>query len=368
MSGKKKIIFSSYDDLHNPFYAGGGALAVHEIASRCVPSFDITVITGNYKGAKNETVDGVHYKRIGPSFLGPKISQLIFSSLLPLYVKKETYDIWIESFTPPFSTACLQMYTKKPVIGLVHMLAGRDMQRKYHLPFHRFEEKGLKTYNTFIVLRESTKRKIAEINKHAQIFVIPNGVDTVEESNDQVKNRDILFLGRLEYNQKGLDLLLDAYHKIASRITSKLIIAGSGSEGDEKLIRDKIQEYGLTDKILMVGKIAGKEKDTLLRNAALVVVPSRFETFSLVALEAMSYGKPIVNFAIQGLDWISPTCGLQVKPFDTTEFGEAMYTILHDSKRSAQMAAAGRTIAKQYSWEKIVEQYRDVFTTVLAKP
>lgn len=361
---KKKIIFSSYDDIGNPFYAGGGAVAIHQVASKLSKMFDVTVITGNYKGAKNEKKDTIFYKRIGPSFLGPKLSQLLYYFLLPRYVNKEKFDIWIESFTPPFSTACLQLFTKKPVIGLVHMLSGQDMERKYKLPFQFFEKKGLKTYKYFIVLQESSKRKIAKINNAAQIFVVPNGIHTVKQTNEQKKKNYIVFIGRLEFNQKGLDLLIDAYHLIAKKTKANLLIAGSGPLRDELLIKNRIRKYGLENRIQLLGKVVGRQKDELLRDCSLVVIPSRYETFSLVALEAMSYGKPIVSFSIRGLDWLPAECVKKVTPFNSKELGESMYTILQNKRLQRNMSLAGKAIVKRYSWRNIVERYKEIILKI----
>jgi glycosyltransferase involved in cell wall biosynthesis len=362
---KKKLIFSSYDDIHNPFYGGGGALAIHQIVRRLSLIFDVVVLTGNYKGAKNKREENVLYKRIGPTFLGPQISQLVFTFLLPFYVRKEKFDIWVESFTPPFSTTCLQLFTKKPVIGLVHMLAGADMERKYKLPFRFIEEKGLKMYKHFIVVRETTRKIIARINKNAQIYVIPNGVNEAQTFKSQTKKEYILFVGRLEFNQKGLDLLIKAYRYIASKTTKKLIIAGSGSPQDEQKIKKMIHEYGLEKRILLVGKVSGEKKAMLFDKCELVVIPSRYETFSMVALEAMSYGKPIVTFAISGLDWLTYGCALQVKPFDIEKFGNTIYRILESKYLRNKMAKAGRKAVLQYSWEKVSDAYKNTFISIL---
>lgn len=362
---KKKIIFSSYDDIHNPFYGGGGASSIYEIVSRLSSFFDVTVITGNYKGAKSIREKNVLYKRIGPDFLGPRISQLLFSFLLPFYVKKEKFDIWVESFTPPFSTACLQLYTKKPVIGLVHMLAGIDMERKYKLPFRFIEQKGLKMYKHFIVPRETTKTTIARINDQASIYVIPNGINKVKSYEKQIKEKYILFIGRLEFNQKGLDLLINGYRSIASKTTIPLVIAGSGSSRDEMEVKKMIQAYGLENKIKLVGKVTGEKKAQLLHGCAVVVIPSRFETFSIVALEAMSYGKPIVSFAISGLDWLSFGAALKVKPFDIKEFGNTLFKVLNDKKLQKKMSVIGRRAALKYSWEKVGTLYKNAIKSIL---
>ena len=128
---KPKIIISSYDDLKNPYYAGGGAVVVHEVFKRLKESYKVKVITGKYPGSIDEIVDGVVYERIGTNFFGPRLGQLIFQVILPFYALTEKFDLWVESFTPPFSTAFLPLFSKKPVVGLVHMLSAQDMQMSW---------------------------------------------------------------------------------------------------------------------------------------------------------------------------------------------------------------------------------------------
>lgn len=358
---KKQIIFSSYDDMHNCFYGGGGAQCVHEVARRLGKTFAVTVITGNYKGASSLVRDGVSYKRIGPSFAGPRLGQLIFHMLLPFYVRQETYDVWIESFTPPFSTSCLQLFTKKPVIGLVHMLSGEDMKRKYKLPFDLIEKIGLKTYKRFIVLTEAMREKVTRENPKAEVSLIPNGV-VMQKSFVQAdtKNPSILFMGRLEYNQKGLDLLVDAYKTIANKTKAKLIIAGSGLSKDRRQLTNHVKRFGLEKRIDFVGKATGEEKKKLFQDASCVAVPSRFETFGMVALEAMSFGKPLVGFAIDGLQWVPEHSMLKAQPFAVDQLGALLQKVLTDKKAAAQMGVASRKYVKAYAWEAITEKYEQI--------
>jgi glycosyltransferase involved in cell wall biosynthesis len=357
---KKKVIFSSYDDIHNPYYGGGGAHAISAIAKRLAPFFDITIITANYPGGKNMREDGVHYKRIGPSSIDPRTGQLVFSSLLPWYATHEEYDIWFESFTPPFSTSFVPLFTKKPVVGLVHMLASEDMERKYKLPFHLVENQGLKTYKNFLVLSEIFKKRIEKINKDAKFFVIPNGVENIIYKKGEKKEEYILFIGRLEFDQKGLDLLLDAYRSICNKTQIKLVIAGSGLEKDIIQLKKVIKDYQLEDRVELVGRVTGETKDLLFKNASFVATSSRYETFSLVTLEAMAYGKPVVTFAIDALQWFPKNCVLQVPPFDVEQFGQAMYRLATEKKLRKQLIANSKKILPNYSWRKIFWQYKEV--------
>lgn len=353
---KQKIIFSSYDDLKNPFYAGGGSIAIHEIARRFAKKNHTTVYTGRYPGSKDEVLDRVNYVRIGIAIGGPRLGQLIYHLLLPSYVLTQKYDLWIESFTPPFSTTFLQLFTKKPVIGLVHMLAADDMRRKYKLPFHLIERIGLKTYKRFIVLTQNSKEKISSINQKADIQIIPNGVTKQSSRKGAVKG-SILFIGRLEINQKGLDLLLKAYKEVYKKTSVKLVIAGSGTNGQEKILKKLVENLGLGKGIKFIGKVSGNEKNKVFANAQMVVIPSRVETFSLVALEALSNGVPVVSFDIDGLKWLTKKCVYKVKPYDHKKFASAILKLINNTALREKMGREGKKLVKNYRWENIFKKY-----------
>ena len=363
---KKTIIFSSYDDINNPYYAGGGARAIYEVTKRLASEYTITVITGNYKGAKDQIVDKVTYKRIGPSFIGPKVGQLIFQLLLPYAMKKEQFDVWIESFTPPFSVSGLQRYTKKPVIGLAHMLSAEDMQRKYKLPFYILENHGLKTYNNFITITEKTKEKIKRHNKKAHFFTIPNGVAIPHPTKTiRSKNPFILYLGRIEVNQKGLDLLLEAFNSMKTKTKANLVIAGTGTKKELQQLQEIIEKSNLTNRVTLKGKVDGAEKAKLLNEATLIAIPSRFETFGNVILEAMAYGKPTIGFAIEGLQWVPTACMIKVKPFNTKALANGIAKMLTDNTMQKKMASAAKIQVKNYTWEKTAEAYKRAIESVI---
>lgn len=353
--GKRTISISSYDDTNNPFYAGGGSVAVHEIAKRLSESNRVIVYTGRYPESKNVKVEGVEYRRIGVSFGGPKFGQLIYHLTLPYFVLTGKYDLWIESFTPPISTSFLQLFTKKPVVGLVHMLSGEDMKRKYKLPFNLIENVGLKTYKRFIVLTTDTKNKILNINKKADIEVIPNGVNIPKKKN--TGSDYILFMGRIEVNQKGLDLLLNAFKKVRKGSDIKLQIAGSGTDKEVQKLKSIIAKLRLHNSVKYLGRVSGKKKDKVFREAQLMIMPSRFETFPICALEALSYELPIVTFDIDGLGWLSDECAVKVNAFSEEEMSEAILKLLKSPSLRKKMRKAGRKFVGNYTWDKVYKKY-----------
>lgn len=363
-SKKIKIFFSNYDDIKNPDYGGGGAIAVHEIAKRLANKFEVTIITGSYQGATDEIIDKVAYKRIKAHYLGAKIGQLIFHFILPFYAACQKYDLWIESFTPPFSTSFLPIFTKKPVIGLIHMLAGQDMSRKYKIPFHIIERIGLKSYHYFIVLSEDAKNKIKIINRQARIKIIPNGVYIPRMLKIKDK-KHILFIGRIEMNQKGLDLLLKAFSLICDKINYKLAIAGSGIDNELIKLKNMIVSLGLKDRVEILGRVEGAEKDDAFKKAVFVAVPSRFESFSLVALEALSYSLPVVSFNIAGFKWIPAKHCVKAKPFCETDLSRKILKLSQDDVLRQKMGSAGRQFASQFNWGNKAKEYENFILEIL---
>jgi glycosyltransferase involved in cell wall biosynthesis len=361
---KLKIIFSQYDDLKNPFYAGGGSLAVHEIARRFARNADVTVLTGNYKDAKDGFIDGVYYKRIGLPFAGPKFGQIIHHLLHPFNVKKLNHDIWLESFTPPFSVSLTPLYAKKPVIGLVHMLSGKEMRRKYKIPFNWIENLGLKKYKYFIVMNKTDRMSILKTNPNAIVKVIGNGINLPQIAGNKTP-RHILFLGRIEISQKGLDLLIKAYALNQKKIILPLVFAGTGSDKEIKSLKKLINDNGLNNKVFLAGKVEGKKKSELLNRSMFVVVPSRQESFSITALEAISYGKPVISFDIDGLAWLPPDCRLISKKEDVKDFANLMYKLYSNKSLREKMSFKSVIFSKSFSWEKKFKAYSDFVNEVL---
>lgn len=358
MLTKPKLFISNYDDLNNPYYSGGGAVSIHEVAKRLTANFFVTVITGSYPGSSNQLIEDVNYKRIGLAFGGPFLGQISFLLCLPFVLLTANFDIWLESFVPPISSPFLNLLTSKPVIGLVHMLPARDMERKYHLPFHLWENLILKSRQNFIVLTDQTASEIKKINPTAKVSTIPNGVYLPNLKS--VPPRHILYLGRLEYNQKGLDLLLEAYSQ--ARLSMPLVIAGSG---EFNRVQDKASELGVSAKVKLVGKVSGSQKDKLYREAFFVVVSSRFETFSLVALETMSYSKPVICFDITGLNWIPGSAGIKVKPFDVSSLSAAMKKLSSETAFRNKLGQSGRRTSLKFSWDSIAGDYFRILNSLL---
>lgn len=356
-----KIIFSTYDFVRNPYYRGGGAYAIQEVAQRLSKRYNILVITGNYRNGKNVIVHNVKYQLIGTDLFGPKFGQLIFQLLLPFYVLTSKFDIWFESFTPPYSTGFLQLFTRKPVVGVTHFLNAHDKSIEYNLPFYLIEKIGIKTYKYFISLTSFVKSKIHKINKTATIFTIPNGIEKYPKKYLKKKSKKYgLFIGRLEVHQKGLNLLLEVFNNISSTIDDNLLIAGHGTSKEIKKIENIIHNYHLSKRVKLIGRVRGKVKMNYLAEAKYIILPSRFETFSLVALEAIAVGKPILCFDIPGLKWLDSGIAIKAHPYNMKELAQNIIKVSQDEKLRNHIKKIAIKKAEEYSWVTVAKQYREV--------
>src|SRR3989338_1037107 len=364
---KSLIIISTYDDIKNPFYGGGGAIAIHELAKRICCKYSIRILSWNHSGKTRENIDGVDYERFGLKFLHPKLSMLVFQLALPLIIIFKKYDLWLESFSPPLTTSFLPLFTKNTVVCVVHMLAAEDMQRKYKLPFHLIENIGIKKYKNIIVTSKSLKEKVLRINSKCSVAVISNGVDKVNNRKFSYKNY-ILFLGRIEINQKGIDLLIPAFKKFneEKKYAYKLIIAGFGDPKELKKLKQIVDKFDIDKYVIFEGRVSGRKKETLLNYAACAVIPSRFETYSLVGLEAMAHGLPIVCFDIKGLSWIPGKAAKKVRAFDTDKLSKAISQVVSDPLLRNYMKIEGIKYARKFTWNSISKLYDDYIRHVTA--
>ena len=348
-----RIVFSCYDHPANPVYGGGGALVVEQIATRLARDHDVTVFAGSYRGAHPPQWRPYRQVFLPTSWAGPRAGQLLYSLLLPFVARSTPHDLWLESFTPPFSVSFLPQFTSRPVIALVQMLTAEETARRYKLPFVAVERRGLRRYQHFVVLNDVDAEIIRRGRPQVCCVRIPNGVKVPDDPRPAGSGDYMLFMGRIDVEQKGLDLLLEAL--AVAQPTPPLVIAGRGIPGQEKRLRRLLQQSA--GPVTRVGHVSDAQKHQVLSDAAFVVMPSRYETFGISALEAMAYGKPVVHFDLPRLSWIDPQTAVAVPPYDVNALAGALRELSHDPDRRAALGRAGRVFAEGMSWESVTERY-----------
>ncbi len=283
---------------------------------------------------------------------------------MPFVVPRIKADVILECFTAPISTMFTPLFTKIPVIGMSVSFEAERFSHLYHLPLQAVEKFGARFYRYFIAFTKSLEEKMKRYNPQVVTTLIPHGVDKSYLSIKQTTPLFLLYLGRLDMSQKGIDLLLEAYKNCAKEITLPLHIAGNGP--DKAKIMERIKELDLSNQVKLIGSLDEKQKILAFTQAAGVVIPSRQESFCLVALEALASGLPVVSFAIPGLSWITSGLSKTVPSFEVEKFGKELVW-LSTQKDSLENKQARKNFAKQFTWDIVAEKYEQFCQKVVQK-
>ena len=357
-----RVVISSFDNPDSRHYAGGGSAVVALMAGWLGRDYEVMIVTAGRRGG-TAVRDGVRYRYLPVAWAGPRAGQLLFHALLPFAARRIPHEAWIESFTPPFSTSFIPLFTRSPVVGFAQNLSGREMSHRYKVPFFLIERLGLRCYRDVVVLNPADGLTVRQHSPAATVRVIPNSVDLPHlDEREFGSGEHILYLGRVQVWEKGLDLLLAAY--AASRLELPLVIAGAGPRREEKRLTALLAAAG--PGIRWVGPVTGERKDALLRGSAVLAMPSRSEAFGITALEGMAYGKPVVHFDLPTLEWMSgDVC---VRPFDTDDLAAALCELAADPGRRAALGRAARAAARNFGPDVMAERYRTLVRQILGSP
>jgi D-inositol-3-phosphate glycosyltransferase len=227
----------------------------------------------------------------------------------------------------------------------------------------------------------------------SKIVIIPPGVDiarfypiSVEEAKEYIGvppcGRMLLFVGRIE-PLKGLDILIEAIRLMYQGDVFKenpfclAVIGGDAGENSEltenlemSRIKALTEKAGLHNFITFLGK---KSQDSLpyyYSAAEAVVVPSQYESFGMVALEAMACGIPVVASQVGGLAYLvqDGVTGYTVPVDEPALLAQRLTSLLLDEALRARMGNHGVRLAQDYAWEKIASKLLAVYEDLLSIP
>jgi glycogen(starch) synthase len=288
----------------------------------------------------------------------------------------------VHDWLAAFSGITFKHYLKKPMVLTVHSTeVGRA--QGLHSP-DSFSINGIEWWATYeadrvIVCSQSMKDEICNhfnlpVNK---VDVIPNAIDATEYQipvdRGAVRQRYgvgwgeklVLCVGRL-VPQKGIEYFIRAIRLVARRHPeAKYIIVGEGWSRD--LLEAEARNSGHADKIRFTGFASDREVINLMTSADVLVVPSIYEPFGIVALEGMATGVPVVASQVGGLAEVidHERTGIFVYPRSPESIAWGIDRILSDPDHAKWLTEnAKEKLHKAYSWEavamKTVEVYRKV--------
>ncbi|WP_069387819.1 glycosyltransferase family 4 protein [Cellulosimicrobium cellulans] len=209
----------------------------------------------------------------------------------------------------------------------------------------------------------------------AGAVVVPNGVEldgqsAVSAAPEPVARRRadgglpvVLAVGRIEH-VKGFDLLVDAFAASALRDRARLVVVGDGAEAAS--LRRRVAAHGLEDRVELPGRLEPAEVAARMAAADVVVVPSRADAAPLVVLEGWRSGRPVVATVRGGPPEIvtDDVDGVLVDPQDTPALAGAVLGLLDDPERADRIGAAGRRRVEDFTWERVVDRYEELYAAV----
>jgi len=245
---------------------------------------------------------------------------------------------------------------------------------------HRTEMRMAKRADGVIVCSHYMRGHVADVFgiDEQRVVVIPNGIDPEDlvAVPDLAKLRErfaapderlVLLIGRLVY-EKGFQVALDALPALIERVGDvRFLVAGSGTHEQE--LRKQAADLGLTAHGTFLGWIGDDVLHSLYRIADLCVVPSLYEPFGIVALEAMASGCPCIVADTGGLREVVPNhdVGLRFRSKDPRHLARHMERVLTDGDLRDRLVTEASEHVLRFDWADVARQTLEVYER-LAKP
>ncbi|MBW1786988.1 MAG: glycosyltransferase family 4 protein [Deltaproteobacteria bacterium] len=179
----------------------------------------------------------------------------------------------------------------------------------------------------------------------------------------------LLCVGRLD-TQKGYDLALTAFASIIDRYPRvRLVLAGDGPE--RPALEKQAKELGIIHAVDFNGWVAPEMVPDLINASTIVMMPSRRESFGLVAVEAALMARPTVATRVGGLPEVvvDGETGIVVEPEDPAALADATVHLLTHRKTATEMGLAGRRRAREvFGLQQYVDAYDDLYQKMVKHP
>jgi len=361
-----------------PRLVGGLARHVKSLAQELVRAgHRVVVITSAAdEAASRRQEDGVDVLRVRPYFQ-----------------QVHDFKLWVTHLNFAMFEAGAQLVKDAdgPVIIHAHdwltAFAARGLKHTFHLPLvatiHATEHgrnKGIHdtgqqyindvewwlTYEAWrvIVCSTSMTKEVSRLFGLAadKVVMIPNGISFHDQPRRDlvpfrarvaaVGTRLLFHIGRL-VPEKGAGTLLKALSLLEKSHNVKLVIAGVGPYESE--LKRQADELRLNNQVSFAGWISDEEAHAYYRISDCAVVPSIYEPFGIVALEAMAAGVPLVASNVGGLAEIVQhgVSGLMAPPGDPVALAGQIDRILSDPDLAIRIAKQGQVRAAEFGWESV---------------
>lgn len=203
----------------------------------------------------------------------------------------------------------------------------------------------------------------------SRIVTFPNGISTSQAPESGTLRSPaesfVLFVGRLA-TVKAPDLLVEAFAAVGDAFPQVHLVMVGPDFGMRSGLDKRIRELGIAERVHFLGFIDEGHRQYLYRRAALLVVPSRSEVMSVVALEAAAVGTPVLLTDRCGFDEIAEIGGGLVVAADQQALAEGLRVMLSDQAALRHMGERLRRFAlERYTWPIVARRMLDHFASLI---
>jgi glycosyltransferase involved in cell wall biosynthesis len=378
-----------------PFKVGGLASHVYDLSKMLVKKgYNIHIVTCSFPGAPDyEVVDGVHVHRFdayeipAPEFLQWDLNMNILMERKAIeIIKKHDIDIiHAHDWLVASAAIGLKHLFRKPLIATIHSL---ERGRRNGL-FNDGQQMIDQIENLLIqeawhnVVCSQYMQSLCHFSfrfPNDKMTIIPNGVryndfsvklskgDAVKHHKKyaQIKEQIVSYIGRL-VPEKGVNVLLGAVKPVLEKIPNiKFVIAGEGWHRNE--LQRIAKELKIEDKVLFTGYLPEEDFLAYFNVSDILVVPSTYEPFGIVALEGMATKTPIIVSDVGGLSEIvdHQWTGMKVPADNSQALADSIIELLtNEILRNRIVSNAIDKLKHVYDWSIIADHTIKVYQNVL---
>jgi glycogen synthase len=310
--------------------------------------------------------------------LGAGLARTAIRAGLAAEAAGEAFDVlcahdWVVAQAAVTVQAALRL----PLVATLHATeAGRhqgwlpgDLSRSIHATEGWLTAAASRTVVCSDAMRRDVQRLFAVPDR--RVAVVPNGVDLDQwPVGPPAHDREplIVFAGRLEY-EKGVQVLLRAAPRLRRRVPGvRIVVAGTGTyEAELHALATKLR---LGRAVRFAGRLDDAELGDLYSRSAAVAVPSIYEPFGLVALEASACGAPLVVAETGGLAEFADggRTALPVVPDDVAALADGLTMVLRDRELANKLATSARDLVESHGWHPVAVRTSELYRAAAGDP
>lgn len=250
--------------------------------------------------------------------------------------------------------------------GMLTPWALANKKYKKKIAWTLYQHRDLSKVSAFHVTCADEKKDLERLGFSQPVSIIPLGIDVPKEIAFNKRSNKILFMSRI-HPKKGLMNLVEAWNKIRNKNWT-IVVCGPDDDNHLMAVTKRIEELNLTSFFDFRGPVFGEEKEKLLEECSVFVLPTYSENFGIVILEALAHGMPVIT--TKGCPWEI------INEYNAgwwIDIGvEPLYDALNNFLKSdtdirQKMSINARRIAlEKYSWDIVIGDILTMYNNIIA--